>query len=117
MATRRRRNSHRASRAKAKTPAALHPYVQRHSLRRPYVKRPHPGVRVTGAWEVPALCDAYDWPTALAGGGVIAIVELGGGWVQSDLDEFFKRVGQQAAKVTDVSVGGVTNSPGKDLDA
>ena len=29
------------------------------------------------------------WLMGLAGGGVIAIVELGGGWVQSDMDQFF----------------------------
>ena len=43
-----------------------------------------------GPWLVPDLCAAYNWPTGLAGGGVIAIVELGGGWVQSDMDEFFQ---------------------------
>ena len=31
-------------------------------------------------WNVPDLCTAYSWPTNLAGGGVFAIVELGGGW-------------------------------------
>lgn len=117
MATHRTRRSQRRPHAKTKTPAALHPYVHRRSLHHPYVKRPRPGVRVTGAWEVPALCAAYDWPTGLAGGGVIAIVELGGGWVQSDLDAFFQHVGQPAATVTDISVGGAKNSPGKDLDS
>jgi subtilase family serine protease len=116
MATHRTRNPRRPARAKTKKAAALHPYVHRQPLHHPYIKRPKPGAR-TAAWEVPALCAAYDWPTGLAGGGVIAIVELGGGWVQSDLDQFFKRVGQEAAAVTDVSVGGVRNSPGKDLDS
>ncbi|MGH8220797.1 MAG: S53 family peptidase [Steroidobacteraceae bacterium] len=113
----RRPKRQRTSRATATTPAARHPYVHRHLIHRPYVKRPRPGARRDRAWEVPALCTAYDWPTGLEGGGVIAIVELGGGWLQSDLDAFFKRVGQRAATVTDVSVGGVTNSPGKDLDS
>lgn len=116
MATHRTRKPHRPPHAKRKTAAALHPYVHRKALHHPYVKRPQPGAR-TAAWEVPALCEAYDWPSKLPGGGVIAIVELGGGWVQSDLDLFFKRVGQSAATVSDVSVGGVTNSPGKDLDS
>ena len=43
---------------------------------------------------VPDLCAAYNWPTGLAGGGVIAIVELGGGWVQSDIDAFFQSINQ-----------------------
>lgn len=34
----------------------------------------------SGPWPVPDLCAAYQWPTGLAGGGVIALVELGGGW-------------------------------------
>ena len=41
---------------------------------------------VAGPWTLPDLCSAYNWPKNLAGGGVIAIVELGGGWVQSDMD-------------------------------
>jgi len=103
-------------RAKSKSPAAPHSYVQRRSIHRAYIKRPHAGVR-TGPWEVPALCAAYDWPAGLSGGGVIAIVELGGGWVQSDLDMFFKRINQPSVTPKDVSVGGVTNSPGNDVDS
>lgn len=84
----------------------------------PYIKRPHPDAKVSGAWDVPKLCAAYDWPRNLAGGGVIAIVELGGGWLQSDLDDFFKGIGAgSATKPVDVSLGGVTNSPGQDLDS
>ena len=116
MASHRKRKPQRRSRRKAHKAVASHPYVHRPALHHPYVKRPRPGAR-TAAWEVPALCAAYDWPTGLKGGGVIAIVELGGGWVQSDLDQFFKRVGEAAAKVSDVSVGGITNSPGKDIDS
>jgi kumamolisin len=64
-------------------------------------------------WSVPALCAAYDWPTKLPGGGVIAIVELGGGWLQSDLNSFFESVGQPVPSVTNVSVDGTQNSPGQ----
>lgn len=63
-------------------------------------------------WSVPALCTAYKWPFGLAGGGVIAIVELGGGWVQSDIDSYFKSLGQPVPQITDVSVDGTQNSPG-----
>ena len=45
------------------------------------------------------------------GGGVIAIVELGGGWVQSDMDSFFKSIGQPVPSITDVSVDGTQNTP------
>ncbi|HEV2135558.1 MAG TPA: S53 family peptidase [Terracidiphilus sp.] len=63
-------------------------------------------------WSVPDLCTAYKWPTKLPGGGIIAIVELGGGWVQSDINSFFKSINQPVAQITDVSVDGTKNSPG-----
>ena len=67
--------------------------------------------RGSGPWNVPDLCQAYNWPTGLAGGGVIAIVELGGGWVQSDMDEFFGGINQPVPNITDVSVDGTQNTP------
>jgi kumamolisin len=64
-----------------------------------------------GPWSLPNLCTAYNWPANLAGGGVIAIVELGGGWVQSDMDAFFQSIGQPTPQITDVSVDGTQNDP------
>ena len=103
--------------------AAVHSYV--HVARRPNVKpyfklptaRPPTGrqaeraARDGGPWNVPDLCAAYNWPTGLAGGGVIAIVELGGGWVQSDMDQFFGGINQPVPQITDVSVDATTNTP------
>lgn len=63
-------------------------------------------------WNVPDLCTAYKWPTGMPGGGVIAIVELGGGWVQSDINSFFKSINQPVPQITDVSVDSTKNSPG-----
>ncbi|HXP88189.1 MAG TPA: S53 family peptidase [Bryobacteraceae bacterium] len=77
---------------------------------KPYFKA---AKRQTGTWTVPNLCAAYNWPTGLAGGGVIAIVELGGGWAQSDMNAFFKSIGQPVPNITDVSVGGVNNTKQK----
>lgn len=68
-----------------------------------------------GPWTLPALCAAYKWPSGLAGGGVIAIVELGGGWVQSDMDSFFQSIGQPTPEITDVSVDGTRNSPNQSV--
>jgi len=68
----------------------------------------------SGPWDVPALCAAYNWPSGLAGGGVIAIVELGGGWVQSDMTQFFSGIGQPVPQITDVSVDGTVNTPDPD---
>jgi kumamolisin len=71
-----------------------------------------------GPWNVPELCTVYNWPTGLAGGGVIAIVELGGGWVQSDMDAFFASIGQPSPQITDISADGTTtNNPNQSLGA
>jgi kumamolisin len=64
---------------------------------------------------VPNLCSAYKWPAGLAGGGVIAIIELGGGWVMSDMDAYFKSISQPVPSVTDVSVDGTKNSPNQNV--
>lgn len=95
---------------------AAHSYV--HFAKRlavhPYFKWPRtvaPGGRATAAWSVPDLCRAYDWPRGLRGGGVIAIVELGGGWIPSDMDKFFGGLNQDVPTLTDVSVDGTKNTP------
>ncbi len=82
----------------------------------PYFKRIKPtlGGRAAagaGPWSVPDLCTAYNWPANLAGGGVIAIVELDGGWVQSDMDAYFQSIGQPVPQITDVSVDATRNNP------
>lgn len=75
-----------------------------------------PEARATATpWTVSALCTAYNWPTNLAGGGVIAIVELGGGWVQSDMTEYFQSIGQPVPQITDVSVDGTQNNPNQSV--
>lgn len=107
----------------SKQHSKAHTYVKHTTQRRvktnPYV-RIIPRAKITETpWTVPALCKAYGWPTALAGGGVIAIVELGGGWVQSDMTAFFQSVGQPVPSITDVSVDGTENSqqdPQNDAD-
>jgi len=104
--------------------AAVHSYL--HVARRPNVKpyfklpRTGPGPRAAaggGPWNVPDLCAAYNWPTGLTGGGVIAIVELGGGWVQSDMDQFFQGIGQPTPQITDVSVDTTKNTPDPSPDS
>ena len=84
-----------------------HPYFK---LRRlvPHIQL---GPLAPAPWNVPNLCSAYKWPTGLAGGGTIAIVELGGGWVQSDIDAYFKSINQPVPSITDVSVDGTKNNP------
>jgi kumamolisin len=84
-----------------------HPYFK---LR----KNMAPRAAGTSSWSVPDLCTAYKWPTGLAGGGVIGIVELGGGWVASDLQAFFSSIGQPMPNIVDISVDGTTNTPDPD---
>jgi kumamolisin len=45
---------------------------------------------------------------------VIALVEFGGGWVQSDLDQYFAGIGQPSPTVQDCSADGTTNFQGPD---
>ncbi len=106
------------------TPAAAHSYL--HVVRKngihPYIKRLGLAADRKAAaapWKVTDLLKAYDWPSDAPGRGVIAIVELGGGWVQSDVDQFFKGVDLPAPHITDVSVDGTENSkcnPRNDAD-
>ncbi len=99
----------RQAKAKTATPAAVHSYL--HLVRKngvhPYIKRPSAErARAASPWTVPALCAAYDWPTDAAGNGVIAIIELGGGWTQADVSQFFANANLPAPNITDVSVDG-----------
>jgi len=89
-------------------------HLTRKQLCRPYFQVPGAGALAENFWNVPDLCAAYNWPTGLAGGGVIAIVEFGGGWVQSDLDQFFAGIGQPSPTITDCSVDGTVNTPSPD---
>jgi kumamolisin len=91
------------------TALKLHPY-----FKKPRV--PHAHASGAGPWAVPDLCAAYDWPTGLVGGGVIAIVELGGGWTLSDMAAYFASIHQPLPQIEDVSVDGTKNTPGGDAD-
>lgn len=83
---------------------------------RPYIKRPK--AIVDQPWSVPALCRRYSWPSGLAGGGVIGIIELNGGWRPADVLQFCHDNGVAAPSITDVSVDAKTmNRPGVDLDS
>lgn len=57
----------------------------------------------------------YDFPSGTDGAGhTIAIIELGGGFDQADLDAYFAGLGMRTPSVTAVSVDGATNQPGGD---
>ena len=59
------------------------------------------------------LANIYNFPSGLTGQGeTIGIIELGGGYNQSDLNTYFQQLGvDPAPQVTAVSVDGATNSP------
>lgn len=107
------------------TPGSAHSYL--HMVRQKgvhsYLKWPDrgrtPGAAAPSSWKVADLCAAYDWPANAPGGATIAIIELGGGWVQSDIDQFFASTSLPAPTVIDLSVDGTTNSrcnPHNDAD-
>jgi kumamolisin len=59
----------------------------------------------------------YDFPAGDGTGQTIAIIELGGGYQQSDLDTYFSGLGLKTPQVTAVSVDGGANQPGSSADA
>ena len=87
-----------------------HPYFKLRSQVKRIVRMRAEAAAAT-PWTVPGLCAAYNWPSGMPGGGVIAIVELGGGWVMSDMTSFFQSVNQPVPSITDVSVDGTENTP------
>ncbi len=61
----------------------------------------------------PQVAQAYDYPTAVNGTGqCIALIELGGGYVDSDIQTYFGQLGITPPTVVAVPVDGGTNSPG-----
>jgi kumamolisin len=67
------------------------------------------------AYDPPFLGGVYGFPADTDGSGqTAAIIELGGGYVRSDLDTYFKNLKIPAPKIRDVGVGGAQNSPGHD---
>ena len=96
--------------------AAVHPYFKRskRTMRQHAIAAANNG---EVPFDLPTLCKAYSFPTGLTSSGVIGIVELGGGWVQSDIDEFFQSIGQASPTITDVSVDGTTNQGANGGDA
>jgi kumamolisin len=61
----------------------------------------------------PDIARLYNFPTSATGQGeTIGIIELGGGYQQTDLDTYFRQLGiNPAPQVTAVSVDGGQNSP------
>ncbi len=71
-----------------------------------------PAAAVNTSYTPPQLGAVYSFPEGTDGSGqTIAIIELGGGYVQSDLDTYFAGLGIPTPSVTAVGVDGGSNAP------
>src|ERR1700677_4524817 len=93
---------------------------------RPYFKiskrtlRDHVKAHIVGQgpWTVPGYLAYLGFEQgSLPGGGTIGILELGGGWVPSDVTAAFASLGLPAPTITDVSVDGTENAGANGGDA
>jgi kumamolisin len=57
------------------------------------------------------VAEAYQFPAATGAGQCIAVIELGGGYSEADLNLFFQNLGIKTPTVTAVSVDGGSNAP------
>jgi kumamolisin len=70
------------------------------------------------AYTPPEVAKAYGFPTGVDGSGeTVGIIELGGGYRESDLTTYFDSLGLAPPAVTAVGVDGGSNSPGTDTNA
>lgn len=71
-----------------------------------------PAAAVNTSYTPPQLGTVYSFPEGTDGSGqTIAIIELGGGYVQSDLDTYFAGLGIPTPSVRAVGVDGGSNAP------
>jgi len=70
-----------------------------------------------GPLTAPQVASFYKFPDGTDGTGqTVAIIELGGGYTQSDLSSYFSGLGLAVPSVTAVGVDGGANTPGSDAD-
>ncbi len=85
------------------------PFSTQASSSRPGVAHPR---AFTAGYPVSLLTQAYAFPADYDGSGqTVAIIELGGGYRQSDLDAYFRAAGLKTPKVSAVGVNGGGNLP------
>jgi kumamolisin len=88
-----------------------------HHLR--YKRGSKPGIANSkpDAFDGNSLASIYNFPPGDGAGQTIGIIELGGGFNQSDISNYFNTLGLPVPVVKAVSVDGGTNSPGVDTNA
>lgn len=87
---------------------------------RPHIRWPRDDAAVgaldlhtfSGTWTFPQICADYNWPTGLLGGGVIGILEFGGGYYPADVAYACAINGVPIPFLTDISIGPAGNNPG-----
>jgi hypothetical protein len=72
---------------------------------------------VSVAFSARQVAGLYDFPKGLDGRGQkIALIELGGGYRQEDLDAYFKDLGLPTPQIIAISVDGANNAPNGDIN-
>ena len=80
---------------------------------RSYHKFPHFRHMTAGGYTPVQLASFYGFPSGTTGAGKnVAVIELGGGYVQADLNSYFKSLGLTVKPVVFHSIDGATNAPG-----
>jgi kumamolisin len=79
---------------------------------------PHYVIAAPGAVAVsytpPQVAEVYQFPSGTGTGQTVGIIELGGGFSQTDLDNYFSSLGIATPSVTAVGVDGASNVPDQD---
>jgi kumamolisin len=89
------------------------PQAQPHFRHAPPVS-PHAAAGAPASYTPIQVAEAYRFPAGKDGTGeTIAIIELGGGFGQADLDSYFAGLGIAVPSVTAVGVDGAANQPGQ----
>src|SRR6516162_5117853 len=80
----------------------------------PHFRMPRDAAAAQGTSYSPnQVADIYKFPAGTTGTGqTVAVIELGGGFTQSDLDAYFGSLGIATPSITAVSVDGAANNPG-----
>jgi len=80
----------------------------------PHFRMPRDAAAAQGTSYSPnQVADIYNFPAGTTGAGqTVAVIELGGGFTQSDLDAYFGSLGIATPSITAVSVDGASNNPG-----
>ena len=89
--------------------------LDRRQIARPHFRVAH--AQSGSSYTPPQLGQLYNFPANTDGSGqTIGIIELGGGYQQSDLDTYFQGLGLATPSITAVSVDGGSNAPGGAAD-